>query len=288
MGAITVVAGISGSVAGALCAQRLEPRFGSPALLAVPAAFTLPGAGLLAFALAAGGGSAGALARVDGYARLFAAEWCLWTHLAPVAAVSTNAVPPRLRAQAAALGNLMSHLLGDMVSPPLIGGISDATGSLRAGLQVTWAAVLVSGLVWGAGAVLLPPLPDLRRSKSRLDGGDGGGGNAVSNLSTGDVIDDSPPTTFWALLCGPEPDEGSGSSGGNSQGPQAGTALLEATTDNPLVGREDAPLDEAGGDLSVGEVLNGSGGNVRDSRAGRLLTRDMISEIPQRPRRRQS
>jgi len=53
----------------------------------------------------------------------------------------------------------VQHILGDMISPPLIGAVSDATSSLRQGLQVTWIAVLVSGAAWGLGAGLLPPLP---------------------------------------------------------------------------------------------------------------------------------
>ena len=131
VGGITVVAGILGSVAGAHVAQKFEPKWGSIALLAVPAAFTLPGAVLLVAALAAGnsdcsesgdresanggggesdgsnGSGVGGGGRVGAYALLFAAEACLWTQIAPIAAVNTNAVPARLRARAASLGILV-------------------------------------------------------------------------------------------------------------------------------------------------------------------------------------
>jgi hypothetical protein len=73
----------------------------------------LPGALLRVLNFAAGGCRTGALSRVEIYARLFAAEWFLWTKLAPVAAVSTKDVPFRLRSRAAALGNSVSHVLGD-------------------------------------------------------------------------------------------------------------------------------------------------------------------------------
>ena len=42
---------------------------------------------------------------------------------------------------------LSQHVLGDLVSPPLIGYFSDTTGSLQVALQMTWIAVLVSGRV---------------------------------------------------------------------------------------------------------------------------------------------
>lgn len=144
IGGITVVAGIFGSVSGASIAQFFEPRWGSRALLGVPAGFTVPGAGFLVAALAAGaacqsgsGGSTseddslrlqstgnnsssadlssssnkssnnGADGRGVAYLLLFVAQVCLWTQVAPVATVGVNAMPARLRARAACVSILV-------------------------------------------------------------------------------------------------------------------------------------------------------------------------------------
>ena len=50
------------------------------------------------------------------------------------------------------------HVLGDVISPPLIGYCSDSLGSLQTALQMTWIAVLVSGAWWMAGYYFLDPL----------------------------------------------------------------------------------------------------------------------------------
>ena len=159
VGGITVVAGILGSVGGATVAQSFEPRWGSRALLGVPAGFTVPGAIFLVAALAAGAAcrtstssiasnvsgagnntgadgttlspessdssssssdrsssgnssdssssSGGADGRSMAYLLLFVAQVCLWTQIAPIATVSVNAVPARLRARSACVSILV-------------------------------------------------------------------------------------------------------------------------------------------------------------------------------------
>merc|ERR1711972_1092954 len=49
------------------------------------------------------------------------------------------------------------HVLGDVISPPIIGTISDRA-DLQTGMQLTWVMILVAGFWWGLGAVCLPPL----------------------------------------------------------------------------------------------------------------------------------
>merc|ERR1711959_861424 len=53
-----------------------------------------------------------------------------------------------------------------MTSPTIVGAISDKTGSLRTGLQVSWAAIAASGLFWGAGYYFCAPLPTALTPKS--------------------------------------------------------------------------------------------------------------------------
>ncbi|CAJ1420660.1 unnamed protein product [Effrenium voratum] len=54
---------------------------------------------------------------------------------------------------------LLCHVLGDVISPPIIGAIADVRG-LRTGLQLCWVAVLVAGFMWGCGYKCLtaPPI----------------------------------------------------------------------------------------------------------------------------------
>ena len=63
---------------------------------------------------------------------------------------------------------LLQHLLGDIISPPIIGAISDGTGQLRNGLQICWVALIFSGVCWGAGYFFLKPV-EAADSKSPED-----------------------------------------------------------------------------------------------------------------------
>ena len=75
-------------------------------------------------------------------------------------------------ARAGGLSIFILHILGDLISPPIIGYISDRTHSLQTGLQVTWIAVIVTGLYWFAGYYFLPALPlmnELTRDNTTQD-----------------------------------------------------------------------------------------------------------------------
>jgi hypothetical protein len=65
-----------------------------------------------------------------------------------------------------AVSIFMIHLLGDLISPPLIGAVSDASGGgaggLRLGLYLLPVAFGVSAIVWFAGARSKPgPVEDV-------------------------------------------------------------------------------------------------------------------------------
>merc|ERR1711963_1162454 len=51
------------------------------------------------------------------------------------------------------------HVLGDVISPPIIGAMSDSTGSLGLSLQICWIMLLVAGLCWWVSYHFLDPLP---------------------------------------------------------------------------------------------------------------------------------
>jgi sugar phosphate permease len=71
----------------------------------------------------------------------------LFLNTGPLNAAMANVLPPDLRARGFALYTVAIHLLGDAISPPLIGKVADHIG-LKA-------PVLVSGLFLGFAGMLL-------------------------------------------------------------------------------------------------------------------------------------
>ena len=87
-------------------------------------------------------------------------ELSLFLSVAPTNAAIMATVPVWVRASAMAVSIFAIHLLGDLISPPLIGAIADAAGGggdgLRLGLYLTPAAFAVSAVVWLIGARAKP------------------------------------------------------------------------------------------------------------------------------------
>jgi MFS family permease len=75
------------------------------------------------------------------------AQFLIFLSTGPINAAIVNMVSPLERASAIALSVFAIHLLGDVISPPIIGAISDAA-SLGQAVMIVPVAVLVSGLVW--------------------------------------------------------------------------------------------------------------------------------------------
>ena len=153
MGAITVVAGLLGTVVGGTIAQRwsrtnagalfLVPAW-SAALAFIPSVVLFFGPALLhthAFTLPA----------------LAAALFLVFLGSGPVNAATVNSVPPGVRATALAGQILLIHLLGDAPAPTLIGAVSDRT-NLSTGLGSTLIALLVGAIVFFVGARFAKPM----------------------------------------------------------------------------------------------------------------------------------
>src|SRR5215469_1427248 len=83
---------------------------------------------------------------------LFAAEFLLFLSTGPVNVVIVGVVPVGARAMAMAVSIFVIHLLGDAISPPIIGVLADFSGLARAVLIVP-AAVAISGFLWITTAV---------------------------------------------------------------------------------------------------------------------------------------
>lgn len=100
-------------------------------VLAVPAAYV---------ALAAG-------SRSVFYPALIAAELLLFMSTGPINTAIVNLVSPAERASAVALSILAIHLLGDVLSPSIIGGLADLS-SLAAAVMIVPGAVAVCAVLW--------------------------------------------------------------------------------------------------------------------------------------------
>jgi MFS transporter, Spinster family, sphingosine-1-phosphate transporter len=79
------------------------------------------------------------------------AQLCLFLSTGPINAAIINLVSATERATAIALGVFAIHLLGDALSPPLIGALSDRF-SLAEAVKIVPIAVVIGGCIWGWAA----------------------------------------------------------------------------------------------------------------------------------------
>jgi MFS family permease len=86
---------------------------------------------------------------------MVAAQLLLFLSTGPINAAIANLVTATERASAIALSVFAIHLLGDVLSPPLIGALSDRT-SLQAAVQIVPVAVLIGGAIWVWAACTKP------------------------------------------------------------------------------------------------------------------------------------
>ncbi|MBB5345987.1 spinster family MFS transporter [Tunturibacter empetritectus] len=148
MGAITVVAGLGGTITGGTIAQRWS-RTNSKALYLVPAisaAIAVPPALLCFFgphSLTLYG--------------LGVAIFLIFLGTGPVNAATLNAVRPEIRATAMAGQLFIIHALGDAISPRIIGAVSDRS-TLNLGLGSTLITLLLAAVIFSIGSRYAPPL----------------------------------------------------------------------------------------------------------------------------------
>ena len=83
---------------------------------------------------------------------IFLAEFCLLLNTGPANAVLANVTQPAIRASAFAINIFLIHLLGDAISPPLVGWITGlAGGNMNFGFAAVSAATALSGVLWLSG-----------------------------------------------------------------------------------------------------------------------------------------
>jgi predicted MFS family arabinose efflux permease len=145
VGITTVVGGLGGTAMGGLLADRLRGRTRHP-YLALSALSLVPATLFAVVAI-----------RVEGKAAIatciLLAQFFLWFYNGPINTILVNSVPAALRVRAFGLSILTIHLLGDAVSPPIIGWISESRGGghLPQALLLVPLAMAVGCAIWMLG-----------------------------------------------------------------------------------------------------------------------------------------
>jgi len=142
-GEIVVITGFVGTFVGGWLGDYCA-KYSKQAYLLVSAAATLVAAPFAWFALT--------VASSTVYlACMVMAQLLMFLSTGPINACIVNIVSPNQRATAVALSVFTIHLLGDAISPLLIGAVSDAS-SLAQALKIVPAAIVISGVLWGWAA----------------------------------------------------------------------------------------------------------------------------------------
>lgn len=169
LGAIVVVTGLFATLAGGWAGDKLRTRYPG-------SYFLVSGWGLLIgfplfllvlvmpFPLA--------------WIPLAGAVFFLFFNTGPANTILANVTSPEIRTTAFALNILIIHALGDAISPPLIGFISDRLNNLGLALGVVALMFLIGGVLWLMGTKHLAPdskkvqdaYPDIRPGEVPLPG----------------------------------------------------------------------------------------------------------------------
>jgi predicted MFS family arabinose efflux permease len=148
-GGLAVVTGILGTLLGGWVTDRWQKRWPD-------AGVWISGATLLAATpVVAGALGTGSLGLA--YALFFAGMFLLFVNTSPVNALTVSSLPASIRATGVALNVLLIHLLGDAISPELVGRRADALhgaglaggDALARALVLVLPAILLSGLALG-------------------------------------------------------------------------------------------------------------------------------------------
>jgi MFS family permease len=142
-GAITVVAGLSGTLLGGVVGDRLRGRFSGSYLLVSGIAMFV---GFPMFL--------GVLQAPFPWiwVLIFLTVFCLFFNTGPTNTVLANVTRPSMRAAAFALNILVIHALGDVISPVVIGFLSDWLNDVGRAFVVVALMFLLAGGLWLAGA----------------------------------------------------------------------------------------------------------------------------------------
>ena len=85
---------------------------------------------------------------------LAVAQFFFFISTSPINVTLIEVAPAQLKTSAMAMAIFACHILGDAISSPLIGYISDQTGSLRTGMLICTPVILLSSALWMMAARL--------------------------------------------------------------------------------------------------------------------------------------
>lgn len=141
-GIILTVAGLSATLLGGIAGDRLKKRF--------------PGSYFLVSAMAMFAGFPLFLCVLYtpfpwAWGFIFLACFCLFFNIGPTNTILANVTHPAMRAQAFAVNILFIHALGDVISPVIIGIVSDKY-SMNTAFFLVGVMFVVSGVFWTLGA----------------------------------------------------------------------------------------------------------------------------------------
>lgn len=141
-GAITALSGLIATLLGGMTGDALRRRFSGSYFL-VSAAGLLVGAPLIVLMLHTPFPAA--------WGVVFVAVFCLFFNTGPSNAILANVTHPAIRATAFAVNIFVIHLLGDAISPTVVGWIADRAG-MDAGFGFMAIIMAIGGLLWLWGA----------------------------------------------------------------------------------------------------------------------------------------
>jgi MFS transporter, Spinster family, sphingosine-1-phosphate transporter len=149
------IATLSGMIAGAVAADRLErlkPGVGRLITIAVSVLIGVPLAmvGILL------------THKVPQILVISAGVFFLAWYVGPILAALHESVPVRFRGTATGIYFFAVHALGDGISPPIVGMLDDMTGSLRPGLLLAVALAAIGGLCCVAAIASVRRAPELK------------------------------------------------------------------------------------------------------------------------------
>jgi MFS transporter, Spinster family, sphingosine-1-phosphate transporter len=141
-GAITALSGLLATLSGGMAGDWLRSRFSGSYFLVSGAAMLFGFPMLLCF-----------LWTPFPWAWMFVflTVFCLFFNTGPTNTILANVTHPAIRASAFAVNILVIHLLGDVISPPVVGFVADHW-SMDAGFTIVSLLMLVGGLLWLWGA----------------------------------------------------------------------------------------------------------------------------------------
>jgi len=151
VGAATVIGGFGGTFVGGYFADRLKGKTRQPYFCLCCLAL-IPTVIFVCIILAVPN-------LYVSIAMLIYAQICLWASSGPINAITANCVTASVRARAFSFQNLLLHLLGDAISPSIIGAISDATNSLRNAAILLPVSIFLACIAWGVGWRFVAELP---------------------------------------------------------------------------------------------------------------------------------